>query len=76
MYVCEFLKRSVIVFDKDLHFLNRILLESPHFTSDTRTYSISLHENNMYVMFGWSDYCLQVFSHDGQLIRSVIPSSD
>ena len=30
----------------------------------------------MYVMFGGSDCCLQVFSQDGQLIRSVIRSSD
>ena len=27
-------------------------------------------------MFGWSDYLIQVFSQKGQLIRSVIPSSD
>ena len=30
----------------------------------------------MYIMFGGSDYCLQVFSQDGQLIRDVIRSSD
>ena len=76
IYVCERFNQSVSVFDKNLNFLKRIPLKSPHVTSDTRTYSIRLHENNMYVMFVRSDYCLQVFSQDGQLIRGVIRSSD
>ena len=66
---------SVSVFDKNLNFLKRIPLNSPHFKSNTSTFSIRLHENNMYVMFGRSDYCLQVFSQDGQLIRCVVPRS-
>ena len=74
IYVCERFNQSVSVFDKNLNFLKRIPLKSPYFTSDT--YSIKLYENNMYVMFVWSDYCLQVFSQDGQLIRGVIRSSD
>ena len=73
IYVCEFSNQSVSVFDMNLNFLNRIPLKSPHFTSNTLTYCIRLHENNMYVMFGGSDYSLQVFSQDGQLIRGVIP---
>ena len=76
IYVCEYFNQSVSVFDMNLNFLNRIPLKSPHFTSDTRTFSIRLHENNMFVMFGLSDYSLQVFSQDGQLIRGVIPESD
>ena len=64
------------VFDKNLNFLKRIPLKSPHFTADTKTHSIRLYENSMYVMFGGSDYCLQVFTQDGQLIRGVIRSSD
>ena len=76
IYGCEVINQSVIVFDKNLNFLKRIPLKSPHSTSITRTYSIRLHENNMYVMFRGSDYCLQVFSQDGQLIRGVIRSSD
>ena len=76
IYVCEFVNKSVSVFDKNLNFLKRIPLKSPHLTSDTYTFSIRLHENEMYVMFGLSDYCLQVFSQDGQLIRGVIPRSD
>ena len=68
--------RSVNSFDKNLNFLKSILLKSPHFTSDTSTNSIKLFENNMYVMFSESDYYLQVFSQDGQLIRDVIQSSD
>ena len=76
IYVCETHNQSVSVFDTKLNFLNRIPLKSPHFTPATRTYSIRLHENNMFVMFGGSDYSLQVFSQDGQLIRGVISRSD
>ena len=76
IYVCEVYNKSVIVFDKNLSFLKRIPLNSSHFTTNTGIYSIKLYVNNMYVMFGWSDYCLQVFSQDGQLIRGVIRSSD
>ena len=76
LYVCEVYSRSVNLFDKNLNFLKSILLKSPHFTSDTSTNSIKLFENNMYVMFSESDYYLQVFSQDGQLIRDVIQSSD
>ena len=76
IYLCESINISVTVFDKNLKFLKRILLKSPHFTSNTFTYSIRLHENTMYVMFYESDYSLQVFSQDGQLIRAVIQSSD
>ena len=76
IYLCEYYNQSVSVFDKNLNFLKRIPLKSPHFTSDTRTCSIRLYENNMYIMFVGSDYCLQVFSEDGQLIRGVIRRSD
>ena len=76
IYGCECFNQSVSVFDENLNFLKRIPLKSPHFASITRTYSIRLYENNMYVMFRGSDYCLQVFSQDGQLIRGVIRSSD
>ena len=76
IYVCEISNQSVIVFDMNLNFLNRIPLKSPHVTSYTLTYCIRLHENNMFVMFVGSDYSLQVFSQDGQLIRGVIPESD
>ena len=76
IYACEYSNKSVSVFDKNLNFLKRIPLKSPHIISDTRTHSIRLYENNMYVMFSESDYSLQVFSQDGQLIRGVIPSSD
>ena len=76
IYVCERFNQSVSVFDKNLNFLKQIPLKSPHVTSYTDTHSIKLHENNMYVMFVCSDYCLQVFSQDGQLIRGVIRRSD
>ena len=76
IYGCEVNNQLVSVFDKNLHFLKRIPLKSPHVTSNTLTYSIRLYENNMYVMFFSSDYCLQVFSQDGQLIKGVIRRSD
>ena len=76
IYVCEPNNKSVSMFGKNLNFLKRIPLKSPHVTSGTVTYSIRLYENDMYVMFSLSDYCLQVFSQDGELIRGVIRSSD
>ena len=76
IYVCEVNNQSVSVFNKNINFLKRVPLKSPHVAFVTVTYSIRLYENNMYVMFGFSDYCLQVFSQDGQLIRGVIRSSD
>ena len=76
IYGCENTNKSVSVFDKNLNFLKHITLKSSHFTSDTRTSSIKLFENTLYVMFVLSDYCLQVFSQDGQLIRGVIRRSD
>ena len=77
IYVCECSNNSVSVFDTNLNFLKRIHLKSPYIAPNTTTYSIRLYENNMYVMFPFSDrYCLQVFSQDGQLIRGVIPRSD
>ena len=76
IYECEYRNKSVSVFDKNLNFLKRISLKSPHITPDTYSHSIRLYENNMYVMFDGSGYRIQVFSQDGQLIRGVIPSSD
>ena len=76
IYVCESGNKSVSVFDKNLNFLKRISLNSPHITSNTYIFSIRLHENEMYVMFDGTGYSLQVFSQDGQLIRGVIPRSD
>ena len=76
IYVCELDNNSVIMFDEDLNFLKRIPLKSPHFASGTLTSSIRLYENNLYVMFGFSDYGLQVFSKEGQLTKGVIRSSD
>ena len=47
IYACEYYKKSVSVFDKNLNFLERIPLDSPHIPSFTLTYSIRLYENNM-----------------------------
>ena len=75
VYVCENDNNSVSVFCKDLNFLERIPLKSPHVTPRMSPYCIRLYENTMYVMFIRSDYCIQVFSQDGQLIRGVVPTS-
>ena len=50
IYVCELINNPVGVFDKNLNFLKRIPLKSPHFTSITYTRSIRLYEDNMYRM--------------------------
>ena len=76
IYVCESYNHSVSLFDKNLNFLKRIHLKSPHITSNTLTISIKLYEKNIFVMLVGYDYRLQVFSEDGQLIRGVIPSSE
>ena len=75
IYGCELYNKSVILFDKNLNFLKRIPLKS-HFSPDTYALSIRLYESNMYVMFRWSIYRLQVFSQAGQLIRSVMQRID
>ena len=75
VYVCENDNNSVSVFCKDLNFLERIPLKSPHVTPRTSPYCIRLYEDTMYVMFIRSDYCIQIFSQDGQLIRGVLLTS-
>ena len=47
IYGCEVFNKSVSVFDKNLNFLKRIPLKSPHFTSHTTTISIKLYESNI-----------------------------
>ena len=80
IYVCEIRNRSIVVFDRDLKFLKRINLNSTQVTSDTRTYSIKLYDDNMYVMFGhWSSpppFHLQIFTLEGELVRCLIKQSE
>ena len=80
IYVCELLNRSIVVFDKDLKFLKRIKLNSTQVTSNTRTYSIKLYDDNMYVMFGnWYSpppFHLQIFTLEGELVRCLIKQSE
>ena len=76
IYVCENDNNSVSVFCKDLNFLKRIPLKSSHVTSRMSPYCIKLFENSMYLTCIGSDYCIQVFSQDGQLIRGVVAISD
>ena len=77
IYGCEIVNKSVIVFDNNLKFLKRIKLETSQIESDTRTYSIKLYKDSMYVMFGNSPpFHLQIFSLEGGLVRCLIPTSE
>ena len=77
IYGCENWGKSVIVFDANLKFLRRIELNSPHFKSNTQTHSIKLYKDNMYIMFGgYPPFHLQIFSQEGNLVRSLIPEDE
>ena len=79
IYVCEYSNQSIIVFDEDLKFQKRINLHSTQFNSSTRSYSMRLHECNMYVMFGHFSspppFLLQIFTLEGELVRCLIKQS-
>ena len=80
IYGCEFHNQSIVVFDKDLKFLKRIKLRATQVTSNTRTRSIKLYEDKMYVMFG--DYYsslpfpLQIFNLEGELVKCLIKENE
>ena len=76
IYGCEVLNKSVIVFDNNLKFLKRIKLQISQIKSNTRTHSLKLYEDRMYVMFSWSPFHLQIFSLEGELIKCLIPESE
>ena len=77
IYGCEFDNISVIVFDNNLKFLKRIKLETSQIKSNTRTNSIKLHKDSMYIMFGCHPpFHLQIFSLEGELVRCLIPKSE
>ena len=80
IYGCEVNKQSIVVFDKDLKFLKRIKLRTTQVTSNTRTSSIKLYEDKMYVMF--IDYFsslpfpLQIFNLEGELVKCLIKGNE
>ena len=80
IYGCEVSKQSIVVFDKDLKFLKRIKLRATQVTSNTRTGSIKLYEDKMYVMFG--DYSsslpfsLQIFNLEGELVKCLMKENE
>ena len=77
IYGCELYNQSIVVFDMNLKFLRRIKLKSSHLQSNTRTHSMKLYQNNMYVMFGdCPTFHLQIFSLEGDLIRCLIPKEE
>ena len=82
IYVCEYYNqsKSIVVFDKDLKFHERIKLNSTQLNSNTYTFSTKLHEGNMYVMFGHHSspppFHLQIFTLEGELVRCLIMQSE
>ena len=79
IYACEYLNQSIAVFDKDLRFKKRSKLNSTQLNCNTHTYSIKLHEGNMYVMFGSyspAPFHLQIFTLEGELVRCLIKQSE
>ena len=78
IYGCEINNKSVIVFDNNLKFLKRIKLQTSQIKSNTRTHSLKLYKDRMYVMFGGSPppFHLQIFSLEGELIKCLIPESE
>ena len=80
IYVCEYSNKSIVVFDKDLKFQERIKLNSTQVNSDTHTNSIKLHEDHMYVMFGHYSFPppfhLQIFTLEGELVNCLMKQSE
>ena len=79
IYGCEFNNQSIIMFDEDLKFLKRIKLENTQINSDTKTHSIKLYEDKMYVMFGSivsPPFHLQIFTREGKLVKCLIKERD
>ena len=77
IYGCEYSNNSIVVFDNNLSFPKRIELKSSHINFDTRTSSMKIYDNNMFVMFDHNPlFHLQIFSLEGELIRCLIPKSE
>ena len=77
IYGCEYENQSIVVFDMNLKFLRRIKLKYSHLQSNTKTHSMKLYQNNMYVMFvHCSTSHLQIFSLEGDLIRCLMPKGE
>ena len=79
IYGCENKNKSVIVFDNNLKFKKRIKLQTSQIKSYTRTHSLKLYKDRMYVMFGGSPpppFHLQIFSLEGELVKCLIPDSE
>ena len=80
IYGCEVNKQSIVVFDKDLKFLKRIKLRATQVTSNTRTRSIKLYEDKMYVMFddllSSLPFPLQIFNLEGELVKCLIKENE
>ena len=80
IYGCEFIKRSIAVFDKDLNFQKRIKLRTTQVSSDTLAFSIKLYEDKMYVMlssyFSAPPFYLQIFDLEGELVKCLIKENE
>ena len=80
IYGCEINNQSIVVFDKDLKFLKRIELRTTQITSNTRTRSIKLYEDKMYVMFddfpSSLPFPLRIFNLEGELVKCLIKENE
>ena len=80
IYGCEINKQSIVVFDKDLKFLERIKLRATQVNFNTLTRSIKLYEDKMYVMFGDYPFSLpfhlQIFNLEGELVKCLIKGNE
>ena len=80
IYGCESSNQSIVVFDKDLKFLKRIKLRTTQVNSSTRTRSIKLYEDKLYVMFdGFPSslpFPLQMFNLEGELVKCLIKRNE
>ena len=77
IYGCEFYQNSVVVFNNNLEFLNRINLKTSQIEPNTCTPSIKLYDDNMYIMFGeFPPFHIQIFFLDGKLLRCLIPKCE
>ena len=80
IYGCEVNNHSIVVFDKDLKFIKRIQLRATQVNFNTRTRSIKLYEDKMYVMFDdlFSSplFHLQIFNLEGELVKCLIKENE
>ena len=67
VYVADWKNNRIQILDSSLHFLRKISHQSLNASND-----IKLTEDEVYVLSTADNHCIQVFSHNGEKIRSLI----